>query len=43
MKCTRCGGNFPIRRKLGRLRKRNHIKTMYCPWCKQVTQHKERF
>ena len=43
MRCCKCGGTFPIRRKRGHTRKRNHIKTMYCPWCKHVTQHLERF
>lgn len=43
MRCTRCGGMMPVRRKRGHLRKKNHIKTMWCPWCKRVTQHRERF
>ena len=43
MVCKRCGGTFPIRRRRGRRRKRNHVKTMWCPWCKQVTQHVEKF
>lgn len=43
MQCCRCGGFMPIRRKSGRLRKRGHVKTMWCPWCKKVTQHRERF
>ena len=43
MKCERCGGMMPVRRRRGRLRKKNHIKTMWCPWCKRVTQHRERF
>ncbi len=43
MVCKECGGVFPIRRRACRKRKRGHIKTMYCPWCKKTTQHKERF
>lgn len=43
MKCERCGGMMPVRRRHGRLRKRNHVKTMWCPWCKRVTPHRERF
>ena len=43
MKCCKCGGMMPVRRRRGHLRKRNHIKTMWCPWCKRVTQHRERF
>lgn len=39
--CLRCGGSFPIRRQNNRKRERNHIKTMWCPWCKRVTPHRE--
>ena len=43
MVCERCHGIVPIQRKLGRSRKRGHIKTIWCPWCKRVTPHEERF
>lgn len=39
--CLRCGGSFPIRRQNNRKRPRNHVKTMWCPWCKRVTPHRE--
>lgn len=42
-RCTKCGNTTPIRRKAGHLKKRNHYKTMWCPWCKKVTRHLERF
>lgn len=40
--CQACGGEFPIRRRLDRLKDAEHVKHMYCPWCKQVTASKER-
>ena len=43
LKCKECGGVFPIRRKNGKLRKRGHVKTMWCPWCEKVTKHVEKF
>lgn len=43
MRCEECGGFFPIRRKRGKLRRRNHPKHMWCPWCERVTRHAERF
>lgn len=43
MRCERCGGTFPVRRPRGKLRKKDHPKTMWCPWCKHVTRHRERF
>lgn len=43
MECCKCHGKFPVRRQRGKLRKRDHIKTMWCPWCKSVTPHRERF
>lgn len=39
--CLRCGGEFPIRRQSNRKRPKNHIKTMWCPWCGRVTPHRE--
>ena len=43
MECCKCHGKFPVRRPRRHLRKKNHVKTMWCPWCKRVTQHRERF
>lgn len=43
MECRDCLGKTPIQRKRGRTRKRGHIKTMWCPWCKRVTQHIEKY
>ncbi len=43
MECCKCHGKFPVRRQSGRKRKRDQIKTMWCPWCKSVTPHRERF
>lgn len=41
MFCERCRRAVPIQRQPGRLRKRGHVKTMWCPWCKRVTRHRE--
>lgn len=43
MECCKCHGKFPVRRPRRHLRKKNHVKTMWCPWCKSVTPHRERF
>ena len=43
MVCDRCHRTVPIQRKRGRSRKRGHIKTLWCPWCRRKTQHIERF
>ena len=43
MECRVCKEKTPIQRKRGHSRKRGHIKTMWCPWCKQVTQHIEKY
>lgn len=43
MQCQACLGKTPIQRKRGRTRKRGHVKTMWCPWCKKVTPHIEKF
>lgn len=41
--CEECGGAVPIQRQPGRFRKRGHVKTMWCPWCKRRTHHRERY
>lgn len=43
MRCASCGGTFPIRRSAHRKRPRGHVKTMWCPWCRRVTPHVERY
>jgi hypothetical protein len=43
MICRRCHGVMPIQRSRSKRRKQNHIKTMWCPWCRRVTQHFERY
>lgn len=43
MECERCHERFGIYRKPGKRRKKGHAKHMWCPWCKQVTRHRERF
>ena len=40
--CQNCGGEFPVRRLKSKLKDRAHIKTMYCPWCMEDTDHKPR-
>lgn len=38
MYCTECGGhNIPIRRKLNQQREPGHLKSMYCIYCKKIT------
>ena len=34
-KCSHCKNMFPIPRSSGRLRKKHHIKTIWCPFCKK--------
>ena len=41
LKCSCCGSIIPIQRKLGKMKKKGHIKTIYCPKCKAETQHIE--
>ena len=36
--CSNCGEIFPIQRKNGKGHKMNHIKDMYCPFCKKVSK-----
>lgn len=40
--CLSCGSYFPIPRPLHQLREENHIKTIWCPHCKEETQHVEK-
>lgn len=39
--CPMCGNSFPIPRRPGRARERNHIKDIYCPFCGEVTKMTE--
>ena len=39
--CPECGNVFPIMRKRSELREQFHIKTIYCPFCKELTDHIE--
>lgn len=33
--CTQCNNKFPIPRRCSSRREKNHIKTIWCPYCKQ--------
>lgn len=39
--CEECGSTFPIPRKRYQLRKRGHVKHLWCYRCKKVTAHIE--
>lgn len=43
MECPACHQVTPIQRKRGKTKRRGHVKTMWCPFCKKVTPHRERF
>lgn len=36
--CPNCGNAFPIPRYGGRSRRVNHIKDLWCPYCKGITK-----
>ena len=36
LRCPVCSNETPIWRKSSRLKERNHVKHMWCPWCKAV-------
>lgn len=38
LKCTCCGELIPIQRRMGKQKKKGHIKTIYCHKCKDVVQ-----
>lgn len=42
LRCCECGGIFPIMRPLGHMREKNHIKDMWCPYCKKESKFIER-
>lgn len=39
--CPKCGRKFPIPRWRGRARKRGHIKTVWCPYCRKMEDMRE--
>ena len=39
--CPVCQNEFPIPRQNGRRRKKNHLKTIWCPFCKKETVMRE--
>lgn len=39
--CPSCGKPFPIMRNHGQHRERNHIKDIWCPYCKSDQKFKE--
>lgn len=41
LKCSVCGYVASVPRKIGKQRENNHIKDMYCPFCKKVEKFKE--
>ena len=40
-RCNSCGREFTIPRHKGSLRGKNHIKDLWCPWCKANTKFVE--
>ena len=39
--CPNCKGKFPIPRSDGRMREKNHLKRLFCPYCMKVTNMTE--
>lgn len=39
--CPECGMEFPIQRRVGRKRKANHIKDLWCPRCGKICKFEE--
>lgn len=39
--CPQCGKGFPIPRKANKCREKDHIKDLWCPFCKEVVSMKE--
>ena len=39
--CPSCGKTIPLMRNHGQHRKKNHIKDLYCPFCKEDQKFKE--
>ena len=41
LRCEECGKQFPIMRSKGYKREKNHIKDLWCPFCKAESKFKE--
>ena len=39
--CPKCNHKQSLPRKKGKQREKGHIKNIYCPFCKEKTQHVE--
>lgn len=39
--CPECGNKFPIPRPKSMRREKNHIKDLWCPFCRKVVKSKE--
>ena len=39
--CNECGNAFPIPRPKSHRRKKNHVKDLWCPFCKKVVKTTE--
>lgn len=39
--CPECGMEFPIQRRVGRKRKANHIKDLWCTRCGKICKFEE--
>ena len=41
LRCTECGAVFPIMRRNGKRREKDHIKDLWCFRCKKITKFLE--
>lgn len=41
LQCTACNSILPIARKTRKRKSEGHIKTIYCPVCRDFTQHQD--
>jgi len=42
LRCSRCNRRVVIQRSARKRKKKGHVKTMWCPWCKGVRQFIEK-
>lgn len=42
VKCPRCGNVQTIIRSKSLRKRKNHVKDLWCPFCKEVTKHLEK-